>query len=53
VAVLNARGVAGEVNLPLGRRWELNFRGGYSREERLERSDLGQFSFSSGIYLRF
>jgi YaiO family outer membrane protein len=51
--VLDSHVVAGEAVITLRRRFELNVNGSYSREDRTDRLDLGQYSVSTGFGIRF
>jgi YaiO family outer membrane protein len=51
--VLDSDVVAAEATLVLRRRLELSVSGSHSREDRVERRDLRQYSLSSGLGFRF
>ena len=51
--VLDSDVLAGEATIVLRRRLELNISGSYSREDRVERLDLRQYSLSTGLGFRF
>jgi YaiO family outer membrane protein len=51
--VLNSRSVGGELVLPLARRWEIDVRASYGREDRIERADLDHASVGVGLFRAF
>lgn len=51
--VLNSDVVAGEAAIVLRRRVEIGLRGSYSREDRVERRALRQYSVSTTLGVRF
>ncbi len=51
--ILRSRTVAGELVLPLPRRWEIDIRASLSREDRIDRADLDQQSISVGLFRSF
>ena len=53
VLTLNALGAYGEFNRTLASRWTINVRGGYSREDRLNRNVLKRTMLDTTLYFRF
>ena len=53
VLTLNALGAYGEFNHTLASRWTINARGGYSREDRLNRNVLKRYLLDTTLYFRF
>lgn len=53
VALLRSDSFSADTVFPLGAQFELGFRGGVSREERVDRDPLRQYSFTSSIGYKF
>ncbi len=53
IAVLNSSSFYGEMFRMLDRRWSLNFRSGFSQEDRIGRDNLRHYLASGALYFRF
>jgi hypothetical protein len=53
IAVLNSSSFYGEMFRMLDSRWSLNFRSGFSQEDRIGRANLRHYLASGALYFRF
>ena len=53
IEILNATSVTAEWYKVIGRRWAINFRAGFSNEERIGRDNLYHYLFDGALFYRF